>query len=204
MQPPPPAAASMTQLGLETFRTCSDPVLERMRNAARVFIADIESGAPPRWLTLWGTNGTGKTFLASLIVEAVRERLTVGLQATPTRPQGELMAPGGRRQRGPRVLRWAPLMEAYQGKQEITPKLDAARAASILLLDDIGAEHITPATLAKLSALLDARLGKWTVITSNLSPDGWKAIEPRISSRFIRGGSVHVQCDTLDFSTRRA
>lgn len=73
----------------------------------------------------------------------------------------------------------------------------------LLLVDDIGAEHQTPFILAKLYELLSERVGKWTVITANLSLEqiGIR-IDPRISSRMIRGDSVVVDVDMLDFNLR--
>ncbi len=70
------------------------------------------------------------------------------------------------------------------------------------MIDDAGAEHQTPATLGLLHGMLQSRLGQWTVITTNLSPDAWRQRDERIGSRLIRDSNVHVDCTTADYATR--
>ena len=49
---------------------------------------------------------------------------------------------------------------------------------------------------ASLYDLLNSRLGRWTVITSNVNLQGIaEDIDGRIASRMIRGGSVVVEVD---------
>ncbi len=74
----------------------------------------------------------------------------------------------------------------------------------MLLIDDAGAEHQTPATVGLLHGLIQSRLGQWTVITTKLSPDTWRQREERIGSRMIRDRNVHVDCTTADYATREA
>jgi hypothetical protein len=53
-----------------------------------------------------------------------------------------------------------------------------------------------------LHGMLQSRLGQWTVITTNLSPDTWRQRDERIGSRLIRDRNVHVDCTTADYATR--
>ena len=70
------------------------------------------------------------------------------------------------------------------------------------MIDDAGAEHQTPATLGLPHGLLQSRIGHWTVITTNLSPDTWRQRNERIGSRLIRDRNVHADCTTADYATR--
>ena len=173
---------------LDAFKVCGDPVLAAMRNAVQRFLHSIYAGGAPRWLFLHGSVGTGKTMLAEIAFSVIKAGR--GFQATMTTP-------------GPRFCKWPEIMSAYQSRQDITAKITAATRTPFLVLDDIGAEHITPATLAQLALLLDSRLNCWTLITSNLTPDRWDQLESRIASRFFRGQNEAVECVTEDYSLRR-
>src|SRR5207249_9290109 len=55
-------------------------------------------------------------------------------------------------------------------------------------LDDIGAERASGFSVSKLDQIIDARLGKWTVITYNFSSEEIaEHIYVRIASRLARG-----------------
>lgn len=153
-----------------------DPVLTTMGVKAGDFIRDIKAKRPRRWLTFWGNPGTGKTFLARKIHEMYPKRS--------------------------HWLDWVKLCGRYQAKEDVSGRVSWAVDAKLLVIDDIGAEHMTEATVGMLHRLLQMRLGQWTVITSNHSPDRWREIDARIASRIIRDRNIHVDCTTLDFATR--
>jgi DNA replication protein DnaC len=46
------------------FETFGEKKLREMLAAAQDFVRDMATGAPPRWLSLLGRSGTGKTHLA--------------------------------------------------------------------------------------------------------------------------------------------
>lgn len=73
----------------------------------------------------------------------------------------------------------------------------------LLVLDDVGAEH-DPSKVAmeKLYLLLERRENRWTVVTTNVSPESWESrFERRISSRLLRNfRHVSVQ-DVPDYKT---
>ena len=147
-----------------------------MGTSAGDFVREIRAKQSPRWLTLWGRSGTGKTFLARSI---------------------HGMFPGKAH-----WLDWVDLCRRYQCKEDITGRLRWACDAALVVIDDAGAEHQTPATLALLHGLLQARIRRWTIITTNLSPDAWRQRDERIGSRIIRDGNTHADCSTLDFAAR--
>lgn len=75
--------------------------------------------------------------------------------------------------------------------------------ANLVFLDELVTEH-DPSGFAKdkLCELLSRRIGKWTIITSNLTLSKLSELDTRISSRMIRGGSRTIEVDALDFSLR--
>ena len=80
---------------------------------------------------------------------------------------------------------------------------DDLKNCDLLAIDDLGAGHDTDFTINKLYELLNERLGKWTIITCNLYLDEiGKQMDTRISSRFIRSGSVVVNMETEDYNLR--
>ena len=78
------------------------------------------------------------------------------------------------------------------------------RRAWLLILDDVGAEHDPSGFVAaKLSALGNARLGKWTVITSNYTLEAFcRCVDQRIASRMIRDRNEVREVNTVDFCLR--
>ncbi len=153
-----------------------------MGKSAGDFVREIPAKRPVRgkpegrWLTLWGRSGTGKTMLARAIYEYFPRRAS--------------------------WLDWVGFCRRYQSKEDVNNQLYRACEAEVLVIDDAGAEHQTPATLGQLHGLLQSRIRKWTVITSNLSPDTWRQRDERIGSRLIRDRNVHVDCTTIDYATR--
>lgn len=58
----------------------------------------------------------------------------------------------------------------------------------VLILDDVGSENITPITINALNRIIDDRLNKWMILTTNLTPnDIADRIDCRIASRLFRG-----------------
>lgn len=157
-----------------------------MKQAATTFIHAIRSGQSPYWLTLWGRNGhgngTGKTYVAKLIQAATRTRFS----CTPP----------------VKWTHWPSLCDRMQAREDTMHSFAFAESAGILILDDVGAEHQTAAMLSKLCRLMESRLRKWTILTTNLSPADWQQRDSRISSRIIRDGNRHLRCETTDYALR--
>lgn len=162
-------------------------------------LAEIINRQPPRWLTLWGRNtlgnGTGKTLLAKLLIRRARAVIpAIHIRNSA----GEIVESFD----STVWLHWPSAVEAMQAREDRRAMLNEAGGCGLLVIDDIGAENATPAMLSKLGDLLNRRLSRWTVITSNLSPDDWQERDARISSRIIRDRNRHVCCETTDFALR--
>lgn len=72
-----------------------------------------------------------------------------------------------------------------------------------LVLDELGAERDNASYREALIDLLNRRMGKWTVITTNLSEREIEQLySSRVTSRMIRDGNVHVRVTAPDFFTR--
>lgn len=75
----------------------------------------------------------------------------------------------------------------------------------VLFVDDIGAERDTTGFAAEqLNTLLGSRVGKWTIITSNLNLEQLAGIDPRISDRIIREpGNEYIELTTKSYAVRK-
>lgn len=177
-----------------TFDPCEDPQLFEMLEAAQTFALDLVTPlAPPRWLSLLGSSGAGKTMLAREVYRAATafERRYPYLE-------------------GNQRLRWVcwrswPKLLGQLRDGEFRAFTDLFNSWFVAI-DDIGAEHQARDggfATSKLYELLNARLGKWTVLTSNLDLDAIeKRLDTRIASRLIRDGSTVVTMNVPDFNRR--
>ena len=149
--------------------------VRRMVKEVQWFLNDMAHQAivEPRWLTMCAASGCGKTHLALRIRDIAREQLRLGRCQRWT------------------VTRYAEMLR--NGHWDLQAQLEGL---DLLVLDDLGAERMSDAIRASLYDLLNSRLGKWTVITSNMNLQGIADdIDSRLSSRMIRGGSVVVEVD---------
>lgn len=79
------------------------------------------------------------------------------------------------------------------------------------VIDDLGVNSFdregiaTPFAVQSMAELLDRRLRKWTVITTNFSRSQLaEQFDPRIASRLLRDGNLIVDCSGLDdFNLRK-
>ncbi len=148
--------------------------VRRMHDMARQYTAEIiahrqgVAGITPHWLSLMGRSGAGKTFLGSQVVQhaknAVRGKLDV------------------------QCWSWKKALDdMLNGEWGL---MDWLKSRHVLMLDDIGAESTNKLYVPKLYELLEARVGKWTIITTNLSArEISDQMDTRITSRLVRGGS---------------
>jgi DNA replication protein DnaC len=167
---------------LPEFQTLGDPQLELMKQEAVRFGREFarahktpEYHAVPRWLTLLGKSGVGKTLLCRLLI------LKLGGAFYPWH----------------RVANWL-----REGEYRIFE--DICRDRRIVCIDDIGSEYRTDFLMSKLYELLSERDKRWTLLTGNLSLEAiGEQLDRRISSRMIRHGNIVVETDTKDFNLRK-
>ena len=152
------------------FQAEVHPEVQAMHREVQWFINDIVNKVRPRrWLSLLGASGIGKTHLAEAARDAlIHERPTLPIQFWKWQKVVSMLRSGD----------WA--FVEYLVKE-----------VYVLILDDVGAENTTPSILSALNRVVDGRLGKWTIFTSNLLPDNIReTLDARIASRLYRGNNV--------------
>ncbi len=181
------------------FQTLGDRQLENMLEATAGFAQEMRAknvGDPPpagRWLSLVGTSGAGKTFLARRIWKWFNA--AGKFYTEPTR--------GASCVRSGQWCDWRSFMEeCMAGDFSRTADL---RSDWFVVFDDIGAKRDKSGMGAdKLDTILSARGERWTMITSNLSLNQIAdQFDQRIASRMIRGNSVVIDVDVMDFNLRK-
>jgi len=169
------------------FNTCGDPILEKMLLAAHDWIGEVQAEKQPRWLSLTGESGTGKTFLAQMALAACRT-------IPKLMEHRALSCP---------VLKtyWPTLLNQLRDGHYY--RVTDLIAANVVLLDELAIEHDPSGFGAdKLCHILSGRVGKWTIITSNLAISRIASLDNRIASRMNRCGSVVINCNTQDYAMR--
>ncbi len=176
------------------FQTFGDPQLVTMVEAVASFVTDMKADKPPRFLSLLGTSGAGKTKLAKRVWRWFSK---CGRYYNPIKGCDASMVRTGQ------FCDWRDLIESMMDTKDFST-MDLCQDC-FLVLDDIGAKRDKSGFGAdKLDTVLAARSErKWTLITSNLSVAELAAIDSRIASRLCRGGSVVVEVNVPDYSLRR-
>jgi DNA replication protein DnaC len=176
------------------FNTLGDPKLEKVLIAVKEFASGWILKEQGRWLTLSGTTGTGKTHLAKKLCACWNERgghriisesMTKPLQLQPAF-----------------FVKWTDFVDSQRAGEY--GEMEKLKRAHYVALDDIGTER-DPTDFAKelLYKLLNAREGKWTVITTNLTLEAIKRdLDVRVASRIVRGTNRLVQFTIADYALR--
>jgi hypothetical protein len=188
-------------------------ILDNMLSEAKRFVADMATGAEPRWLVIVGKSGTGKTMLADRIRWWVKGRG----RAIYEKFDRKRIDPHGDRyeslytyaQGGALLCKWGRLIEQMRGGD--FDRYLAAGSDWFKVIDDLGVDSFdasgnpTKFATQKMAELLDRRLRKWTVITSNFTRTQLATtFDARIASRLMRDGNVIVDAsDVRDFFIRR-
>lgn len=193
--------------GAET--TLEREISQKMIDSARAFINDLVRGAEPRWLVLVGRSGSGKTYLAERIVEWMRAygRQTYDLERNRS-GRDSVSSLWAYAQEGGFMCRWSRLLSQLRSGEY--RRLDVAAGDWFKVIDDLGVDSIgadgeaTQFAVQKMGDLLDRRLRKWTVITTNFSRRQIaEKFDARIASRLMRHSSVIVDADGLsDYGIR--
>lgn len=162
------------QPALDTF----DPTVRKAAQFCARLVADFDDCLHPRWLTLSGLPGTGKTMLAKQVF-AKLQTMSSSYAFVKSRDFTD---------------------ELYAGNYSIARMFERMQ---FVVFDDLGANRdkdgfITNA-LAEFAAI---REGKWTLWTSNLDLAQIDALDPRLSSRLIRDGNQFVRITAPDYALR--
>lgn len=167
------------------FQTPSQPLKDTLADVAD-FVAQMaahfrgDNSVHPHWLTLSGVSGCGKTMLAREVYVFADRHLGGVYNRTAECVQ-------------PSRLVFRKIVNMADDWRDGVYRRQADEEADLLIIDDIGAERDgTGFIKGKLFDLLERRLGKWTVLTTNLK---LRAIQDnydvRIASRMIRDGNVY-------------
>lgn len=168
--------------------------MEKLVTECALFCKRMRDGAKPYWLSLLGTSGAGKTYLAKRIFRWHRECGQFNDTAEQQRGLPEVVYA--------REWCWWPEMAGLLKGNEGYGWLHDVESATFTVFDEIGAEldksgHVTN----RLSNALGSRVGKWTIITSNQSLGSIdRDLDARVASRMIRDGSVVVEVNVPDYA----
>ncbi len=149
--------------------------LERLVIAAATLGLAFKEGEHPRWLTMLGPSGVGKTHIGSRLWRSIGDKVdwTSAVYF-------------------PKKIHWPSFVSELRGGDAYERFHDIMDWPA-LFLDDVGAERDPNGFAAEqLNTLMDRRLGRWTIITSNLSLVQIAKIDPRISDRMIRKPNIVV------------
>lgn len=167
------------------IKSHNDPKIEAMADACGKFAIDFKNGESPRWLTLLGKTGTGKTHCARRVWENLKNRSVWN--------RSEFI---------PVEIYW-PMFVADLRAGIAYERLRDMFSWPVLFLDDIGAERDSTGFASEnLNTLIGCRANRWTIITSNLMLEQLAAIDPRISDRMIRKPNIVVEVNTVSHSLR--
>lgn len=141
----------------------------------------------PCWLALLGECGVGKTHCATRLWKHMASKMD-------WREFEFIQSP----------IYWPQFIQEL--RQSIGyDKLIELGEWPVLFLDDIGAERDTTGFASEqLNALLGRRVGRWTILTSNLSIEQLAGIDPRIGDRIIREpGNCYIEVEAVSYGLRK-
>jgi DNA replication protein DnaC len=175
-----PTKSSAWQQKWISLDLVSEPVA-RMSNEAERFCARWYHNRPhPSMLVLSGPSGVGKTHTAKKIYQFAR---CAAFSAMEDGMWGFSV---------PSVLfvRWPEVADGF--KEGNYGVIQDSLDASLLIIDDVGAEHDPSRNAAdKLCQILSRREQMFTVITTNIEPMMWsEKFDMRIADRLLRNSVI--------------
>jgi DNA replication protein DnaC len=170
------------------FKTFEDATLVLMLETAKTFADAATINHEPHWITFCGTPGTGKTFLADIVFNHLKN-----LKPLVDHPS---LTSGAMRRHWPKTF--GKIMDGEFWR------IEEMGDANLLMLDELSCSLDQKGTEREyMWRVLSDRINKWTIITSNYSLDKIaNLIDVRIASRMVRDGSVVVEVNTVDFANR--
>lgn len=148
-----------------------------------------------RTVVLFGENGSGKTRLA----QAVSRWFQSNALKMPWVVRDDLEGQSGIPNR--MFAQWPAVVDNFKRAQDFAI-ISELMTCSLLVVDDIGAEH-DPSGFGReqLYLLLSRREFRWNLITTNFAPKEWHTkFERRIASRLFRN-ATHIDFSMVpDFS----
>lgn len=144
----------------------------------------------PRWLSLIGRSGTGKTHCATRVWDWLCSHHGAAGYSESVKFT-------------PRVIHWPSFVMDLRSGSEYERIADM-RKWPFLVIDEIGGERDTTGFASEhLTTLLSCRVGRWTILTSNLTMSQFESLDVRIASRMGRDGGIIVNVNTTDYSLRK-
>ncbi len=171
-------------------------------DACARFVADMEVRREPYWITLAGTQGTGKTMLARLAFQFAASNCNPGRHPLWISGTG-IYREANRRPR----CEWftaASFKDRMLGGEFDLPEY--LRADYLVVIDDLGSSRDTRdnALADGLYRLADQRAHRWMIWTTNLTlREISERLDPRISSRIIRDDNKLINITATDYSLRK-
>jgi DNA replication protein DnaC len=160
------------------------PKVDELRSACYEFTRGYAaSPALGKLLVIYGGSGNGKTTVARC-VHRWASRIGINLPLVLTGHATQTKTPDSF------FCHWPTIVDNFKkGDWDI----DDAFSHCLTVIDDIGAEH-DPSTIGrqKLYSLLEHRVRKWTIVTTNYGPAVWEnKFETRIADRLFRN-ATHI------------
>ena len=157
------------------------PAIQKVADAAEGFAKRWYHNDPsPSLLVLVGISGSGKTHIAKAIFRFARKASSNAHEK------------GGWKSNSPDslYLSWPETTDHLKAGDYYI--IDEAIRSSLLVLDDLGAEHDPSRNAAdKLCQILSRRERKFTIVTTNIIPEAWaERFDVRIADRFLRNSVV--------------
>lgn len=168
------------------FETLADLQLESMALACAEWKSAMDEMRSPRWITLLGTSGSGKTHCARALWYYAKNLFDWMECRYVHMP-----------------IYWPKFIQELRAGDSYERRTDMHQWP-VLFLDDIGAERDTTGfATEELNTLIGSRVGKWTILTANLTINQFSAIDDRIASRLIRDNNIVAQVKCQDYAMRQ-
>lgn len=182
-----------------------EPSLVEVRDACAEFVAAMERGCVPYWLTLIGVNGCGKSYLLRQVYAEAR-------RINPGNPINNPIWPPNWQERTERIYTDKRPYALRFDEQEFAEKMrngyyslpSELRDDFFVALDELGvARDPTNFVADAITQLAENRLRGWTMWATNWSLKNiTERMDARIASRLIREGNVVVTIKARDYALR--